>query len=113
MEEQPRRKNLAQPQPPAEEMPEDLAPPMQGRNLHGPLSDDLISPEDANGNNENTAPDEKDAYGNVIEHEGEWTQQPANDLTDEDTADTRDWRGVPVDPKTFTEGWNNEKRPES
>ena len=106
MEHQSRRKNLANP----DKVPEELAPPAQGRNLHGPLSDDLVDPEEASGEDSNITPDEVDAYGNVLEHEGEWIQQPANDLTDEDSADTHDWRNAPVDPKTREQGWNNEKR---
>jgi len=105
MADQPNRK-------PSEEMPEQMAPPAQGRDaFHRPLTDELIDPEDADGDIENTAPDEMDACGNVLEHEGEWTQEPAGDLTDEDTADTRDWRGVPVDPHSQG-GWQNEKKPE-
>lgn len=115
-----RRDDLIHPEEFVDRAPEDLAPPMQGRMEpdHGPLTDDLIDPEDARGFVENdlnaqsiinTTPDEVDAFGNRLEHEGTWTQTAEGDLTDEDVADTHDWRDVPVDEEAPEDDLVNEK----
>ena len=111
----------------ANEEPEKQAPEIQGRmpGTHGPLTDDLISPEDARSYVENDLEnqglsalqpaDELDGYGNRLVHEGTWTQKPAESLNEEDIAETHDWRSKSVEadpPADEREAWTNEKTPE-
>ncbi|HEY3782348.1 MAG TPA: hypothetical protein VGL56_14795 [Fimbriimonadaceae bacterium] len=96
-------KDMASKDPKSEKAPE----------LHGPLSDEMISPEDVNDpTNQIEPPDELDAYGNSLEHEGKWAQDKENTLSDEDSAETRDWNNAPVDPAPEG-GWINKKESDS
>lgn len=112
-------------------MPEEGHPPIQGRmEEHGPLTDDLISPEDELATPEDEfegsrryveddlrnqditsvePPDELDAYGNRLVHEGEWEQREPTDLTEEDVAETHDWRKAQPEKDQGESGWINEK----
>lgn len=80
----------------------------QEEKLHGPLSDEELSPEDGPTTNAIEAPDELDAYGSKLEHEGQWTSEHPTELSDEDVAETRNWNAGPVDPEP-AQGWINKK----
>ena len=82
--------------------------------LHGPLSDQMISPEDVADDlaiQSSEAPDELDEYGNSLEHEGEWEQERAPSISDEDVIESRQWSEGPVDPEE-PGGWINKKEPQ-
>jgi hypothetical protein len=101
---------------PDDQSPERSAPPVQGRT---PITDDLIDPEESRGYVENdiqnqdiTAhemPDEVDAFGNRLNHEGDWVHRAAPELTEEDVAETHDWRKSPEAEADPSAGWINEK----